>query len=60
MTAFPELLLTGEGPEPAFLVTKPYNPEALRALIWQVLFFRDAADARNDTPPQRQDAVLAR
>ena len=26
ITAFPERLLTGERPEPAFLVTKPFNP----------------------------------
>ena len=44
VTAFPERLLTGERPEPAFLVTKPFNPEMLRALISQALFFSGAKE----------------
>jgi len=39
VTAFPEQLLTGERPEPAFLVTKPFRIEALKAVIGQALFF---------------------
>jgi len=39
ITAFPERLLTGERPEPAFLVTKPFKAEAVKALIGQALFF---------------------
>jgi CheY-like chemotaxis protein len=39
ITAFPERLLTGQRPEPAFLVTKPFNPEMVKALISQALFF---------------------
>ncbi len=39
ITAFPERLLTGDRPEPAFLLTKPYQPATLRAAISQVLFF---------------------
>jgi CheY-like chemotaxis protein len=39
VTAFPERLLTGEKPEPAFLITKPYIPEMVRAVISQALFF---------------------
>ena len=41
ITAFPERLLTGERPEPAFLVTKPFNPDMVKALISQALFFDD-------------------
>jgi CheY-like chemotaxis protein len=41
ITAFPERLLTGERPEPAFLVTKPFTEESLRTLIGQALFFHD-------------------
>lgn len=41
ITAFPERLLTGERPEPAFLVTKPFNPEMVKALISQALFFKE-------------------
>lgn len=42
ITAFPERLLTGDRPEPAFLLTKPYQPATLRATIGQVLFFNEA------------------
>ena len=39
ITAFPERLLTGERPEPAFLITKPFSPDMVKALIAQALFF---------------------
>jgi len=39
ITSFPERLLTGERPEPTFLLTKPYRPEIVRATISQALFF---------------------
>jgi DNA-directed RNA polymerase specialized sigma24 family protein len=39
ITAFPEHLLTGERPEPAFLITKPFREDAVKALIGQALFF---------------------
>lgn len=45
ITAFPERLLTGTKPEPAFLVTKPFNPEMVKALISQALFFNENARA---------------
>jgi CheY-like chemotaxis protein len=45
ITAFPERLLTGERPEPTFLVTKPFNPEMVKALISQALFFEDGSRA---------------
>jgi hypothetical protein len=35
--------LTGERAEPTFLVTKPYNPDMLKALISQALFFNESA-----------------
>jgi hypothetical protein len=44
ITAFPERLLTGEKPEPAFLVTKPFNPDMVKALISQALFFNAAEE----------------
>lgn len=43
ITAFPERLLTGDGPEPTFLITKPFQPNAIRAAISQALYF-DHAD----------------
>jgi DNA-directed RNA polymerase specialized sigma24 family protein len=45
ITAFPERLLTGERPEPTFLVTKPFNPEMVKALISQALFFDEGSRA---------------
>jgi len=39
ITAYPERLLTGEKPEPAFLITKPFQAEAVKAAISQALFF---------------------
>jgi DNA-directed RNA polymerase specialized sigma24 family protein/CheY-like chemotaxis protein len=39
ITAFPERLLTGARPEPAFLITKPYSEEQVRAAVSQAMFF---------------------
>ncbi len=41
ITAFPERLLTGERPEPAFLITKPFHRNTVRAAISQALFFHE-------------------
>ena len=35
ITAFPEKLLTGERPEPAFLIAKPYTEEQVRSAVSQ-------------------------
>ena len=43
ITAYPERLLTGAKPEPAFLITKPFQPEAVKAAISQALFFDQRA-----------------
>jgi CheY-like chemotaxis protein len=43
ITAFPERLLTGRRPEPAFLITKPFQPETVKAVISQALFFEQRA-----------------
>ena len=45
ITAFPERLLTGKRPEPTFLVTKPFNPDMVKALISQALFFDEGSRA---------------
>lgn len=39
ITAFPERLLTGDRPEPAFLITKPFQRSSVKAAISQALFF---------------------
>jgi hypothetical protein len=49
ITAYPERLLTGERPEPTFLVTKPFRPEVVKAIISQALFFDRRAGVRPAT-----------
>lgn len=39
ITAFPERLLTGKRPEPAFLITKPFTEEQVRSAVSQAMFF---------------------
>ena len=46
ITAYPERFLTGERPEPAFLIAKPFQPAMVSAIASQALFFaRNARDA---------------
>jgi CheY-like chemotaxis protein/DNA-directed RNA polymerase specialized sigma24 family protein len=54
VTAYPERLLTGERPEPAYLVMKPFLPKTLQATIGQALFFH--ALQREVTPQQMAPA----
>lgn len=37
ITAFPEKLLTGEGDEPAYVISKPFDPDNVVATVWQAL-----------------------
>jgi CheY-like chemotaxis protein/DNA-directed RNA polymerase specialized sigma24 family protein len=46
ITAYPERLLTGERPEPAFLITKPFRAETVKAIVSQALFFDRKASPR--------------
>ena len=39
ITAYPEQVLTGLRPEPTFLIPKPFNPDTVRTIISQALFF---------------------
>lgn len=48
ITAYPERLLTGERPEPAFLITKPFQPDTVKAVISQALFFDQNASKRKE------------
>ncbi len=43
ITAYPERFLTGERPEPAFLIAKPFRPAHVSAVISQALFFQTNA-----------------
>lgn len=47
ITAYPDRLLTGERPEPAFLITKPYQPDTVKAIVSQALFFERRANLRD-------------
>lgn len=49
VTAYPERFLTGAPPEPAFLITKPFSVESLKAVISQALFFDRRSHLRNQT-----------
>ena len=46
ITAYPERFLTGERPEPAFLIAKPYQPATVSAVLSQALFFERNATRR--------------
>ncbi len=46
ITAYPERFLTGERPEPAFLIAKPFQPANVSAVISQALFFQQSARKR--------------
>jgi len=43
ITAYPERFLTGERPEPAFLIAKPFEPATVSAVTSQALFFERRA-----------------
>ncbi len=51
ITAYPESLLTGQRPEPAFLISKPFRAETVKATVSQALFFNELAQ-----PAQRRSA----
>lgn len=51
ITAYPERFLTGQAPEPAFLIAKPYVPGTVKAVVSQALFF--------DRKSQRRDQAVA-
>jgi len=61
ITGYPELFLTGQAPEPAFLITKPFAQDAVKAVISQALFFDRkaepaAAHARSNAGSPAQSA----
>jgi CheY-like chemotaxis protein len=49
ITAYPESLLTGERPEPTFLIVKPFGEDMVRAIVSQALFFDAKALKENAT-----------
>jgi len=51
ITAYPERFLTGERPEPAFLIAKPFQPSTVSAIASQALFFERSAKRRERPVP---------
>jgi CheY-like chemotaxis protein len=51
ITAYPERFLTGERPEPAFLIAKPFQPATVSAVASQALFFDRSAKRRDRRVP---------
>jgi CheY-like chemotaxis protein len=50
VTAYPERLLTGERPEPTYLITKPFEPSVLGATAAQALMFHREGSAIDTVP----------
>jgi CheY-like chemotaxis protein len=46
ITAYPERLLTGDRPEPTYLITKPFQEATVRTAISQALFFGSSRPLR--------------
>jgi CheY-like chemotaxis protein len=51
ITAYPERFLTGERPEPACLIAKPFQPATVSAVASQALFFERSAKKRERRVP---------
>lgn len=47
ITAFPERLLTGERPEPAFLISKPFQDAQVQSAVSQAMFFASTATLKS-------------
>jgi DNA-directed RNA polymerase specialized sigma24 family protein/CheY-like chemotaxis protein len=57
ITAYPERFLTGERPEPAFLIAKPFHLAVVSAVISQALFFGRNARKRAKPSVERSAAL---
>ncbi len=47
ITAFPERLLTGDRPEPAFLISKPFQEAQVQSAVSQAIFFASTATLKS-------------
>lgn len=47
ITAFPERLLTGDRPEPAFLISKPFRETQVQSAVSQAMFFATTATLKS-------------
>jgi DNA-directed RNA polymerase specialized sigma24 family protein/CheY-like chemotaxis protein len=57
ITAFPERFLTGQRPEPAFLIAKPFQLAVVSAVVSQALFFGRKARQRERAQVERQASI---
>jgi DNA-directed RNA polymerase specialized sigma24 family protein/AmiR/NasT family two-component response regulator len=57
ITAYPERFLTGQRPEPAFLIAKPFQAAVVSAVVSQALFFGRKARQRERKPTERQASL---
>jgi DNA-directed RNA polymerase specialized sigma24 family protein/CheY-like chemotaxis protein len=57
ITAFPERFLTGQRPEPAFLIAKPFQLAVVSAVVSQALFFGRKAHQRERPRVERQASL---
>jgi DNA-directed RNA polymerase specialized sigma24 family protein/AmiR/NasT family two-component response regulator len=57
ITAYPERFLTGQRPEPAFLIAKPFQAAVVSAVVSQALFFGRKARQRERKPAERQASL---
>ena len=58
ITAYPERFLTGQRPEPAFLIAKPFQVAVVSAVVSQALFFGRKARQRERKPAERQATLV--
>ncbi len=49
ITAYPERLLTGDRVEPTFIITKPFKPDMVKAMVSQALFFDLKASVKHES-----------
>lgn len=57
ITAYPERLLTGQRPEPTFLISKPFLPSTVKAVVSQALFLHPPSSTPfSGTPPAQRAA----
>ncbi len=58
ITAYPERFLTGDRPEPAFLIAKPFEPATVSAIASQALFFERGAKRLEGRENVEQDTAI--
>lgn len=58
ITAYPERLLTGQRPEPTFLISKPFLPSTVKAIMSQALFLHPPATASSSNHPSSEHRAL--